>query len=138
MPDHFYLTLSSGVTKLPERMRLDGDYEVAISDFAYPHNWFNVNNGDDRYWIGAYNFVTNQFPFPKFFVKSGYYKDEETFVSSLIQQAAEAFANVSVKFTFVKHLHPWAQTGPMSPCPDMGIFCEGHVLKSVDMGVFCL
>jgi hypothetical protein len=105
MSDHFYLTLSSGVTKLPERMRLDGDYEVAISDFAYPHNWFNVNNGDDRYWIGAYNFVTNQFPFPKFFVKSGYYKDEETFVTSLTQQAAEAFANVSVKFTFVKHLH---------------------------------
>jgi hypothetical protein len=35
MSDHFYLTLSSGVTKLPERMRLDGDYEVAISDFAY-------------------------------------------------------------------------------------------------------
>jgi hypothetical protein len=69
--DHFYLTLSSGVTKLPEGIRLDGDYEVAISHFAYPHNWFNVNNGDNRYWIGTYNLVTNQFPFPKFFVKSG-------------------------------------------------------------------
>jgi hypothetical protein len=54
--------------------------------------------------------VTNQFPFPKFFVKSGYYKDEETFVSSLTHQAAEAFSNVSVKITFVEQLHRiWMQ-----------------------------
>ena len=33
---------------------------------------------------------------------------------------------------------PWAQTWPMSSCPDMGIFCKGHVLMAVDMGIFWL
>ena len=60
MVDHFYLTLlsdSSGafypsnkiaryVTKLPERIRLEGDYEVGLSELVYPHTWYNVDNGD--------------------------------------------------------------------------------------------
>jgi hypothetical protein len=34
--------------------------------------------------------------------------------------------------------YPWAQTRPMFPCPDMGIFSKGHVLMALGMGIFWL
>lgn len=113
MSDHFYLTLPSDgassryVVKLPERKRLDEDYEIGISEIVYPHTWYNVDNDDERYWIAVYNVFKNIFPIPKVYVKSGFYKNEETFASSLTQQVTRAFADVpvvDVKFTFVKHL----------------------------------
>jgi hypothetical protein len=121
MSDHFYLTLPSDssvayypentiaryVTKLPERIRLDGDYEVGLSEIAYPHTWYNVDNEDERYWIGAFNIVTNEFLISKVSIKSGYYGDGDAFASSLTHQTTRAFADIpdiSVKFTFVEHI----------------------------------
>ena len=113
MGDHFYLTLPSDVAssqyvvKLPEPIRLSDDYELGVSEIVYPHTWYNVNNDDELYWIAAYNVFTNKFLVPKMYVKSGFYKDGETFASSLTHQATRALADVpvvDVKFTFVKHL----------------------------------
>jgi hypothetical protein len=113
MDDHFYLTLPSNGTssrydvKLPERIRLDDDYELGVTEIVYPHTWYNVDNDDEKYWIGAYNVVMNQFPFPKMHLKSGFYDDGETFASSLTHQVARAFADIPdivVKFTFDKRL----------------------------------
>lgn len=110
MNDHFYLTLPSdgaSVVKLPEPIRLTGDYELGVSEIVYPHTWYNVDNGDEKYWVAAYNVYTNTFPVPKMYLKSGYYRDEETFAASLTQQVIRYFADVpviDVKFTFVKHL----------------------------------
>ena len=73
MTDHFYLTLPSDssaacypnntiaryVTKLPERIRLEGDYEVGLSDFVYPHTWYNVDNRTGIYWIGVLHVTKN-------------------------------------------------------------------------------
>ncbi len=120
MSDHFYLTLpldSSAayypnntiaryVTKLPERIHLGGDYEVGLSEIVYPHSWYNVDNKDKRYWIGAFSFATNKFPFPTMYVKSGFYQNGDAFASSLTHQATRALADIpdiAVKFTFVKH-----------------------------------
>jgi hypothetical protein len=78
MDDHFYLTLpSNGASdvKLPERIRLDDDYELGVTEIVYPHTWYNVDNDDEKYRIGAYNTVTNQFPFPKMHPKCGFYND---------------------------------------------------------------
>jgi hypothetical protein len=80
---HFYLTLPSNNVKLPERIRLDDDFDLGIMEIVYPHTWYNVGNDDEKYWIGAYNVFTNQFPFPKMYPKSGFYADGETFASSL-------------------------------------------------------
>ena len=57
--NHFYVTLPSDssikyypnntvahfTTKLPHRIRLDGDYEVGLAEFIYPHSWFNFSKG---------------------------------------------------------------------------------------------
>jgi hypothetical protein len=47
-----------------------------------------------KYCIGAYNVVTNQFPFAKMYPISGFYDDGETFASSLTHQVARAFADI--------------------------------------------
>lgn len=114
MTNHFYLTLPSDssatyypnntiaryVTKLPERIRLDGDYEVGLSEFVYPHTWYNVDNKNEIYWIGTLNVTTNRLT--RTYIKSGYYRNGDEFASSLTQQAARALVESSVKFTFAK------------------------------------
>ena len=112
MTNHFYLTLPSDssaayypnntiaryVTKLPERIRLDGEYEVGLSEFVYPHTWYNVDNKNEIYWIGTRNITTNRLA--RTYIKSGYYRDGDEFASSLTHQATRVGA--FVKFTFVK------------------------------------
>ena len=115
MTDHFYLTLPSDssaayypnnaiaryVTKLPERIRLDGDYEVGLSEFVYPHTWYNVDNRTGKYWIGALDVYTSKLA--RTYIKSGYYRNGDEFASSLTHQATRALADdVSVKFAFLK------------------------------------
>lgn len=65
MNNHFYVTLPSDssaayypnntvarfVTRLPERIRLEGDYEMGLAEIIYPHTWYNVDNTDEKYWI---------------------------------------------------------------------------------------
>ena len=64
MNNHFYVTLPSDssaayypnntvarfVTRLPERIRLEGDYEMGLAEIIYPHTWYNVDNTDEKYW----------------------------------------------------------------------------------------
>ena len=38
-------TVAHFTTKLPHRIRLDGEYEVGLAEFIYPHSWFNFNKG---------------------------------------------------------------------------------------------
>ena len=35
-------TTAKFVTKLPDVLELDGEWEVALSEIHYPHAWFNV------------------------------------------------------------------------------------------------
>jgi hypothetical protein len=65
MSDHFYLmhpsdaykkyypdnTASRFVAKLPERVRLEGNYEVELSEIIY-----NVDNRKKKYWVGVLGF----------------------------------------------------------------------------------
>jgi hypothetical protein len=107
MDDHFYLTLPSNDVKLPERIRLDDDYELGVTEVVYPHTWYNVDNDDEKYWIYTYNVAANHFPFPKMYPKSAFYDEVETFASSLTHQVARAFADIpdiAAKFTFDKRL----------------------------------
>jgi hypothetical protein len=64
---HFYITLPSDssanyypdntitrfVTKLPEGIRLEGEYEVGLTEIIYPHTWYNVDDEDEKYWVAA-------------------------------------------------------------------------------------
>jgi hypothetical protein len=63
----FYVTLSSDssanyfpnntvarfITKLRERICLEGEYEIGLVEIIYPHTWYNVDNKDEKYWLAA-------------------------------------------------------------------------------------
>ena len=114
MTNHFYLTLPSDssaayypgntisryVTKLPDVIRLDGDYEVGLSELVYPHTWYNVDNRDEIYWIGTLELATSRLT--KTYIKSGYYRNGSEFASSLTEQATRVLVDTSAKFTFVQ------------------------------------
>jgi hypothetical protein len=106
MNDHFFVTLPSDssakyypnntvarfVTKLPETIRLQGQYEMALVEIIYPHNWYNVSDENkDNYWIAAANKDAMQ----KVYLSPGYYEDGNALVEAL------KFAqDIGVKFSF--------------------------------------
>jgi hypothetical protein len=106
MNDHFFVTLLSDnsaeyypnnivarfVTKLPETIRLQGQYEMALVEIIYPHNWYNVSDGNkDNYWIAAANKDTMQ----KVYLSPGYYED-----GSALVEALNFAQDIGVKFSF--------------------------------------
>jgi hypothetical protein len=117
MGNHFYLTLPSDayvnyypgntashfVAKLPERVRLDGNYEVGPSEIIYPHTWNNVDNRKQKYCVGVLG--SGELFGGIAYVKTGYYRDGNAFASSLTQQLTRAFADLAgilVKVTFLE------------------------------------
>ena len=112
--NHFHVTLPSDssnttypenttsryTTKLSERIQLDGDYEVGLAEFIYPHTWFNFNNSDERYWIGVKIDAQES---KKYILKSGYYIDGAAFATDLNRQAVRALLDAThmhIRFTF--------------------------------------
>jgi len=77
---HFYLTLPSDSsskyypenttasfkTKLSDRIDLDGEYEVGMTQLIYPHSWYNFKNSDEEDEI-VHVFRSRQFPDEKTF-----------------------------------------------------------------------
>lgn len=93
-------TVAHYVTKLSERIHLDGEYEVGLVEIIYPHSWFNVDNRDKKYWFAFSQLGTI---YEKFYVNSGYYANEEHFVKSLNGEMEKAFQNevdFSVQFVY--------------------------------------
>ena len=35
-------TLTSFTTRLPNSIRLEGDWDVGLVEIQYPHNWYNI------------------------------------------------------------------------------------------------
>jgi hypothetical protein len=92
--DHFFVTLPSDssakyypnntvarfVTKLPETIRLQGQYEMALVEIIYSHNWYNDSDeSKDNYWIAAANKDAMQ----KVYLLPGYYEDGNALVEAL-------------------------------------------------------
>jgi hypothetical protein len=95
MNDHFFVTLPSDssakyypnntvarfVTKLPETIRLQGQYEMALVEIIYPQNWCNVSDENkENYWITAANKDVMQ----KVYRSPAYYEDGNALVEALI------------------------------------------------------
>lgn len=107
MNDHFFVTLPSDssvkyypnntvarfVTKLPETIRLQGQYEMALAEIIYPHTWHNIEGDKDSYWIA----VVNKDFVQKAYIPSGYYEDGTTLVDALNQAFAQ---DIGAKFSF--------------------------------------
>lgn len=106
MNDHFFVTLPSDssakyypdntvarfVTKLPETIRLQGQYEMALAEIIYPHTWYNVNMTDSC-WIAG---VTKD-AMQKAYLPAGYYEDGVALVEALGQGFAQ---DIGAKFSF--------------------------------------
>jgi hypothetical protein len=43
------ITTSCFTVKLPDRIDLNGDYEVGLAELMYPHTWFNFENSYGRF-----------------------------------------------------------------------------------------
>ena len=99
-------TVANYVTKLPDRLVLDGDYEVGLAEIIYPHSWYNVNTEGDRYWFGFMNELGSELK--KFFLPSGYYADGSELAATLnriAQNAIDEYApNPDLKIKF--HYEP--------------------------------
>jgi hypothetical protein len=106
MNDHFFASLPSDssakyyanntvarfVTKLPETIRLQGQYEMALVEIIYPHNCYNVSDENmDNYWIAAANKDAMQ----KVYLSPGYYED-----GSALVEALKFALDIGVKFSF--------------------------------------
>jgi hypothetical protein len=95
MNGHFYVILPSDssassypnntvarfVTKLPERIRLEGDYEIALAEIIYPHSWYNVDNTDGIYWLAVSQ--KHNATFAKILFPSGYYESGSAVAAAL-------------------------------------------------------
>lgn len=107
MNDHFFVTLPSDssakyypnntvarfITKLPETIRLQGQYEMALAEIIYPHAWYNIDGDKGSYWIAT----VNQGVMQKAYVPSGYYEDG----TALLDAFGQAFAqDMGAKFSF--------------------------------------
>lgn len=90
MTNQFYLTLPSNTddypdnttsvfrTKLPHRIALQGDWEIALSEIIYPHSWHNVMS-DQTLWV--HHNRLNKLLYC--IVPTGYYKDEAVLCAAL-------------------------------------------------------
>ena len=111
---HFHVTLPSDSsmsyypnntvahfkTKLPETIRLEGEYEVGLAEIIYPHSWFNVDNSNRRYWFGV---KSEGREIKVHYIKTGYYADGAIFASELTKQGVRAFSDIAdfaVKFSY--------------------------------------
>ena len=95
-------TTSRFTVKLPDRIELNGDYEVGLAELMYPHTWFNFDNSDGRFhiFIRLRDGLSKQHVF-----RSGYYSDGAALAASLNQQISRVLTEVDhhnpiVKFSF--------------------------------------
>jgi len=104
MCDQFYITLPSNTLEentasnfrnvLPQRIRLEGEWEVGLAEIIYPHAWLHIDkeNSDivfisisDRIGVGVY-------------MKKGYYEN----ITSLVEMINNQIENFDDEAKFVK------------------------------------
>ena len=73
-------TLASFVTRLQKTITLTGDWEVALSEFHFPHSWYTIKRGGVYFTIvcDEYTITTNEVRQPRshhqILVPGGYYE----------------------------------------------------------------
>jgi hypothetical protein len=110
MNNHFHMTLPSGssasyypntvarfVTKLPERIRLEGEYKKALAEIIYPNSWHNIENRCVKYWIVISNNKVRKFA--SVITQSGCYEDGFAFAELLQRQCSQSFDDVKCSYS---------------------------------------
>jgi hypothetical protein len=122
----FYLTLPSDSsskyypenttacfkTKLNTRIELDGEYEVGLAQFIYPHSWFNFNNANGNFSV---TFVRDADDLETVTVfSSGTFNNENTMVRVLSDWVELSF----IAFTW----NQWTRKIQLVITKDNGVF----------------
>ena len=90
-------TTACFVTKLPQRIKLDGDYEVGLTELIHPKNFINIDNSDGKYWFGFQSDDegcdrATDGTIWRVYVDTGFYQSESEFVYRLSRQAYDAIS----------------------------------------------
>ena len=99
-------TVAKYVTKLSERISLDGEYELGLSEIIYPYSWYNVDNTSSNLWLDIVKLADdpNSYdkPLERHEISSGYYGDGLSFAKNITGAAANIFDwdDCVVQFTF--------------------------------------
>lgn len=107
--------LSKFRVQLPQKVRLEGDWEVALSEIMYPHSWFNINKGDAlvriKYIDTAETEITcelfpNKYSTPEQLIQALNFTIDSTLAEHNWQGAVtpQDITNYKVSFTFQKEL----------------------------------
>jgi hypothetical protein len=110
---HFYITLPSDssanyypdntiarfVTKLPERIRLEGEYEMGLAEIIYPHTWYNVDNEDKKYWVAAISSDSNRMQ--TVYLPSGYCESGADIAAVLNREFSRLVQDVKAEFSYI-------------------------------------
>jgi len=88
MSDQFYITIPSNTHKdntasnfrvvLPQRIRLEGEWEVALAEIIYPHSWFHLHEKNSIFMKTLSKEGTLK-------LNPGYYSDINTFLNDINQ-----------------------------------------------------
>jgi hypothetical protein len=88
-------TVAKYVTKLSERISLDGEYELGLSEIIYPYSWYNVDNTSSNLWLEIVKLADdpNSYdkPLERYEISSGYYGDGLSFAKNITGAAANIF-----------------------------------------------
>jgi hypothetical protein len=101
---HFYITLPSDssmsffpnntvaefTTKLPDRIILDGDYEVALSELIYPHSFSNIRNDDRSLYMEIRRSNDGSLE-SRYILDNDYYENTSEFLEKLSKKANATF-----------------------------------------------
>lgn len=116
MNDHFYLTLPSDslakyfpdntvatfVTKLPERIRLEGNYEIGLAEIIFPHSWNNFENERGQFWLAIVGIGRHRVQ--RIVLPSGYYENGSILANVLNEEfkrtTADGGEELHAKFQF--------------------------------------
>jgi hypothetical protein len=101
MSNQFYVTLPSNAsaetfptntiaqyaTLLPQRMNLDGEWEVGMTEFSYPVSWYNINE-NQWFKMTAYSAresdgVLVDVGEPRIYIPEGYYSSAKELVDTM-------------------------------------------------------
>ena len=127
MVNQFYLTLPSNssmdvfannttakfVTKLPDVLELDGEWEVALSEIHYPHAWYNIPRNACKFivfhkvWFDREQIQNQPFEWwpeggSHLTLSEGYYASPQEIVDEMKKLIAEYYAP-NVRFGYFKY-----------------------------------
>lgn len=127
-------TTANYVTQLYKNIELRGDWEVALTEFHFPHTFFNVNHGSNK--IKAVCHFERKESITSGAVEPGYYKNDEEFLDA-VNNVLEGMKLGTISINAVTHCPYY--TGPQRIVePKVRPVIGVRLIREPDLTVFDL